>query len=230
MGEAVQEKPKASVAQKVLNVVGVVLCVIFIPLIIANLTLIIKTYTSPEKLPSVFGISPVIVLSGSMEPEFAAGDMIFVQKVDTATLKVDDVICYMEGEDTAITHRIMEVQQQDGKTMYVTQGDANNVFDDTPVAAENVQGKYTGIHIPQLGNLAVFMQTPAGMIIFIVGPLLLFVLWDVIRRMLSGRKGSGKEQELQAELERLRAQVGAANGEQAAETENPSEPPHGTGE
>ncbi len=214
-------KKKSSPLQTVFNVLGVLLCVIFIPIIILNVVMIVRSYTDPDHIPSVFGYSPVIVLSGSMSPAFETGDMIILQKTDPYTLKVNDVICYME-EESAVTHRIMEVQQQDGAPVYVTRGDANNAEDTTPVLPEQVQGKYTGIRIAGAGDFAMFLQSTPGMLIFIGGPVLLFILWDVVRRVISNRQtkkekkllrqeSSSKQQEMEEmekELQRLRAQVG----------------------
>lgn len=129
-----QEK-KGGALQTVFNILGIVLCVIFIPIIILNVVMIVRSYIDPDRIPSVFGYSPVIVLSGSMSPAFEAGDMIIIQKTDPYTLKVNDVICYME-EESAVTHRIMDVQQEDGQILYITQGDANNTEDATPVMPE----------------------------------------------------------------------------------------------
>ena len=53
-----------------------------------------------------------------------------------------------------------------------------------------------------------FMQTTTGMILFVVCPLVLFVLWDVIRRQLESRKEVSRTKELEMELERLRAEKG----------------------
>ncbi len=202
-----EEKQKNTALQTVLNVLGVVLCVVFIPIIVLNVIMIVRSYTQPDKIPSVFGYAPVIVLSGSMSPAFEEGDMIVIQSVDPNTLKVNDVICYME-EESAVTHRIIEIQQQDGETLYITQGDANNVEDAVPVAAGQVQGKYTGIRLEGWGNFAIYLQSTPGMLIFIGGPILLFILWDLLRRMVQSRKTKGQKQALEEELERLRAQVG----------------------
>lgn len=213
-------KKEGGVLQTVLNVFGVILCVIFIPVIILNVIMIVKSYTQPDEIPSVFGVSPVIVLSGSMSPEFEAGDMIIIQKTDPYTLKVNDVICYLE-EESAVTHRIMEVQQQDGKPLYITKGDANNTEDTTPVTPDQIRGRYAGVKFTGVGNFAVFLQSTPGMLIFIGGPVLLFILWDVIRRAISSRQtkkerqklkdeSADKQQELEEmekELQRLRAQV-----------------------
>lgn len=218
------QKKEGGARQTILNVFGVILCVIFIPVIILNVVMIVKSYTQPDEMPSVFGVSPVIVLSGSMSPAFEAGDMIFVQKTDPYALQVNDVICYME-EESAVTHRIVEIQERDGAPLYITKGDANNAADAVPVTVDQVKGKYMGFCISKLGNLAMFMQSTIGMVVFIVGPLLLIVLWDVVRRALASRRNAGESQklrqeteQLQQELERLRAQAGqAASGQSGGE-------------
>lgn len=219
--ERTPQKGKNGPLQVLGNVLGVILCIVFIPIIILNVVMIVRSYTDSEHIPSVFGYSPVVVLSGSMSHTFETGDMILLQKVDPANLKVGDVICFKE-EETVVTHRIMEIQNsEDGTPMYITKGDANNAEDLVPVFPDQVQGIYTGVRLPGLGYFANFLQEPLGMILFIGGPVLLLLLWDVFRRSAQGRRSSretkrlqeesaGREQELAAmeqELERLRAQV-----------------------
>ncbi len=53
-----------------------------------------------------------------------------------------------------------------------------------------------------------FMQTTTGMILFVVCPLVLFILWDVIRRRLQDRRDVSRTRELEIELERLKAEKG----------------------
>ena len=52
--------------QKIVGAVGIVLCVVFIPLLLINVTLIVKSYTNPNDVPDFMGYKPFIVLSGSM--------------------------------------------------------------------------------------------------------------------------------------------------------------------
>lgn len=213
MKEVSKEPEKSKVSHKITNIVGIILCVVFIPLILINCVLIVRSYMDKDHIPSVFGIAPVIVLSGSMYPEFDVGDMIFIRKTDAAALQAGDVICYIpEESETAITHRIKEIQQQDGETLFITQGDANNAEDRVPVTVDSVQGKYIGFHIAGLGNLAVFLQSPLGMILFIGVPVVLFFLWDLLWKAIASKKQRGETRQLQEELERLRAEVGRKDG------------------
>lgn len=199
-------KEKAGWLQWITTAIGVALCVIFIPLLLINVTLIVKSYTNPNQVPDFMGYKPFIVLSGSMEPEIMTGDMVLVKKTDAGNLQKGDVISYKSGE-AVITHRIVDVTAEDGEVRYVTQGDANDSPDQTMVQPADVEGIYRR-RIPGMGKAAMFMQTTTGMIIFVVCPLLLFIVWDIIRRKLEGRKEASRARELELELERLKAEKG----------------------
>lgn len=199
-------KEKAGWLQWITTAIGVALCVIFIPLLLINVTLIVKSYTNPNQVPDFMGYKPFIVLSGSMEPEIMTGDMVLVKNTDAGNLQKGDVISYKSGE-AVITHRIIDVKAEDGEVCYVTQGDANDSPDQTMVRPADVEGIYRR-RIPGMGKAAMFMQTTTGMIIFVVCPLLLFIVWDIIRRKLEGRKEASRARELELELERLKAEKG----------------------
>ena len=62
--------------QKLLTILGTVLCVILLPILIINLTLIVKSYTNTEEVPSIGGHFPMIVLTDSMYPVIHSGDLI----------------------------------------------------------------------------------------------------------------------------------------------------------
>ncbi len=211
---------KRTTSQKVLTIIGAVLCVIFSFMLICNIVIVVKGNVSPDRPPSVLGVTPLVVLSGSMSGDapdhIEAGDMIFVKPVNPAELKVGDVITYMEGK-TVVTHRIIEITTgEDGKLLFGTKGDANNTPDTEPVHEDNLVGIYTS-RIPMVGDLAIFMQTPLGMIIFIGVPLVAFVGYDILRRQKHAAKDKAKTEELEAELERLRALAAEKDKETATE-------------
>lgn len=204
-------KEKSSTTHKALTAIGAVLCVVFGFMLICNLTIIVKGTLYPEKPPSVLGTTPLVVLSGSMSGDapdhIEVGDLIFVGKADPEELEVGDVIAFMQGK-TVITHRIIEIQTGDsGERIYYTKGDANNAADQSPVSENNLVGIYKG-RIPKVGDFAIFMQTPLGMVIFIGIPLAAFIIYDVIRRQRYAAMENKKTAELEAELERLRALAG----------------------
>ncbi|UWP57992.1 signal peptidase I [Ruminococcus gauvreauii] len=186
-------------------VAGIVLCVIFIPIIIINLVLIISSYINQEELPGVFGIKPAVVLSGSMEPAIKPGDLIFIHDIRADELKKDDVICYLLS-GKAVTHRIVEITAgEDGKRQYITQGDANNAEDQAAVTEQQIQGIWKGGRVGGLGDVILFMQSTIGMILFIICPLLLFFLWDIWRRRRMDKAEIARTAELEAELAALKS-------------------------
>lgn len=202
---------QGSVTQKVFTVIGTVLCVVFALMLICNLTIIIKGTVNPDRPPAVLGITPLVVLSGSMSgtapDHIEVGDLIFVSEADPQSLKTGDIIAFMQGK-TVITHRIIEIQTDDaGQPLFYTKGDANNAADQNPTSAQDLVGIYQG-RIPKVGDFAIFMQTPLGMVIFIGVPLAAFIIYDIIRRQRYAAKENKKTAELEAELERLRALAG----------------------
>ena len=206
---------KSKTSKRILFIVGAVLCCIFAVILVCNLTIIIKGVVNPKVPPSVFGVTPMVVQSGSMsgnaEDHIEVGDLIFTVKPDTDKLKAGDIISYMDG-NIAVTHRIIEVQTgADGKRSFVTKGDANNT-EDPAVGEDAVFGLYKG-RIPGLGDFAMFLQKPLGMAVFIGIPVCAFIIYDIIRRQRSSGRKDKETEELKAELERLRAAAGEKNSE-----------------
>lgn len=97
------------------------------------------------KASSVFGMSIVKVVSGSMEPSIHDGDYIIIKKTDYSTLDVGDIICFYSNDEDIYgmlnTHRIVR-RLDDGSL--VTKGDANNTEDLSTVTADNILGRYEG--------------------------------------------------------------------------------------
>lgn len=217
-------KQKKKLPHILLSALGLVLCVVFGFMLICNITIIVKGTIAPERPPAVFGVTPMVVLSGSMsgnaEDHIEVGDLIFVGPAEPDELQEGDVIAFMEENSTSVTtHRIMEITENDlGERVFITKGDANNVEDQIPVTEDRVVGIYLS-RIPKVGDFALFLQEPLGMILFIGVPLLAFIIYDIIRRQRMANKADAKTSELEAELERLRKLA----GEKADEPAGPEE-------
>lgn len=112
----------------------------------------------------LMGLQVYCVLSGSMEPEYPTGSLIYVKEVPTSDLWTGDVITFrMEGNAVA-THRIVELvpdESDPNQYRFRTKGDANNAPDGTLVAPEAVLGTPV-FTIPYLGYFANFIQNPPG--------------------------------------------------------------------
>lgn len=215
-----KNKDASSRLHKVLTVVGIVLCVILIPMLIINCTLLIKSFVHKDKVPSFGGVLPMIVLTDSMYPDIKSGDLIICRTIDAEDVEVGDVISFYDpaGNGTSVvTHTVVAVEGEGAALSFRTKGINNNTEDRLSVPAASVIARYTGTRIPGAGNAAVFMQSPTGLILCVVCPILLLVGYDMIRRRLYEKNKSDDVALLMAELEALRAKQG--------ETPTDGEPP-----
>jgi len=195
---------KMKIAKKVLSVF---ILVVLLPVLFVNLVILVNSYTKPNEVPSFFGWKPFIVLSGSMETQIYAGDLVVVKEVNTNTLKENDIIAFRE-DDIVITHRIIDIKNENGEIRYITKGDNNNTQDNGYVVPSQVEGLYQ-FKISRLGNLAMFIQTPIGIIVSLSIPLLILLIIQVIdtrREKAYFDEKMDREKDMQEELEKLRKQ------------------------
>lgn len=126
------------------------------------------------------GLQVFTVLSGSMEPTYHVGSLIYVKDADYKELEAGDVITFMLDEDTVATHRITEVvpdEEEPDTLRYRTKGDANDAEDGKLVHYKNVIGSPV-ITIPYLGYFADYIQNPPGTYVAIsVGAVLLLLVF-----------------------------------------------------
>lgn len=204
MNQAVPNKGRGKTIR---NVIGILLCIVMILVLIVNITLIVRSYVNPEEVPSFLGYKPFIVLSGSMEPEIMPGDLIITKNIDPKEVAAGDVISFRKDKTTVVSHRVTEVLTEEGLA-FLTKGDANIGADAGSVLPENIEGKYI-MRVGGMGRLALFLQTPLGLLIFVIIPFCLFIVYDIVSRKLRSKKEKGREAELEAELESLRAAMAA---------------------
>ena len=126
----------------------------------------------------LIGLQVFAVLSGSMEPTYHVGALIYVKDVDYMELESGDVITFMLDEDTVATHRIVEVipDEEDPSVLrFRTKGDANEAEDGSLVHYKNVIGSPV-FTIPKLGYLANYIQNPPGTYVAISAGAILLLL------------------------------------------------------
>lgn len=115
-------------------------------------------------------IKPVAIMSYSMVPTFSRGAVVISNKLnkkDLNKLKVGDILHY-RAENGEVIHRIIDIKKdKDGKLLFQTQGDNNNVPDTNLVEEEQIIGKVS-IYIPYVGYPSVwFSEKILGMKSFI---------------------------------------------------------------
>ncbi len=199
------EQPSAT--KKVLNVIAIVLCVLLLPILVLNCTLIIKGMLNPNEVPSIGKNIPLIVVTESMDPTIKAGDLIICYKIDASDVKEGDVISFFDPEgngSSVVTHRVNKVEEEDGKISFRTQGDNNNIEDRMSVPAENLIGIWSEKRIGVIGHVVLFTQTPLGLLVCIFVPIALFAGYEIFARFKKDKQKQGDIDALRAELEALK--------------------------
>ena len=154
---------------------------------------------------------------------FDAGDLVAVKKVkDTAALQPGDVISFLSTNEVSygetVTHKIRRIEKrEDGRVLgYVTYGTHTNIDDAALVTPENVLGVYA-FRLPKVGLFFGFLKSVPGYILCILVPFLLLIAYHgakVIRLLRQHRREQlavlqGEKAQLEAEIQRLKAQTAA---------------------
>ena len=152
---------KEQTKQRALTITGIVLCLLLLPILIVNVTLIVKSYINTDEVPSIGGISPLIVLTDSMLPEISSGDLIITKQIDPADVKVGDVISFFDpagNGSSVVTHRVIEIVTENGETKWRTRGDNNNT-EDSEISVGLIKGEVIG-HIGGAGAAIRVLKSP----------------------------------------------------------------------
>lgn len=171
------------ILKKILNIVIDILIVVM--LIISALVAGLAIASKNDGIPNVLGYAPLSVQSDSMVPAFESGDLIISSIVnDDTEINKDDVITFVQsinGYDQLNTHRVIEIQESEGYTFYVTKGDNNPDPDPDLIVKQDVLAKHTGIVLGGFGVVYDFLTSQMGFFLVILLPLIIFFLYEVFR-------------------------------------------------
>ncbi|MBI3968307.1 MAG: signal peptidase I [Chloroflexi bacterium] len=143
--------------------------------------------------PSLLGNRTLVVTGGSMEPTIPLGATVIVDpRVDRQSLRVGDVITFVERSQTLVTHRIIGVVRDDLGLGFKTQGDANRVADLDLVRPANVVGRVR-FHVPFAGYVLHYATSWQSLVaVAILG--LLFA-GTLTQRWLNGATAAAADEE-----------------------------------
>lgn len=203
--EDVSEKPNIKILKSFFGIIGFVISIILSFVAVMNLTIILKSYIKPNEVPSFLGVKLFIVETDSMKPVFSGGDIIFVKKVEPKNLQEGDVISYSDSR-SIVTHRIMGIDTIDSELSFITKGDANNTEDISPISEENVEGIYW-FKVEGIGKFAMYMQSPQGRLIFVGIPVLIFIIYDILKRKERQRKTNIANKKTDRQIKKLEEEL-----------------------
>lgn len=151
-----------------------------------------------RSVASIAGFTPLTVASESMEPTFGTNDLIIIKKCDTSTLKEGDIITFhtiINNEYALNTHRIVDIEENNGYRAYRTKGDNNQIEDTHVIADGDIVGKYV-LKLAGVGALMRFLSSSTGFLVVIIIPLLIFFVLQVyhlIMVILKLKKATAEE-------------------------------------
>ena len=129
----------------------------------------------------------VVVLSGSMEPAFQRGDILFLNN-NYARVDVGDIVVFkIAGRDIPIVHRVLRVHAQPGAggalaSDFLTKGDNNPVDDRNLYAVDQLWLRRPEVlgtavaALPYVGYVTIILQDYPVLKYVLVGLMGLFVL------------------------------------------------------
>jgi signal peptidase I len=139
------------------------------------------------------------VASGSMEPVLYAGDLIVVEGVpNVADIHVapedadppGDILVYQGVEDLIVHRAIDKKEDADGRILFIIHGDANPYGANEQVDEDRIVGRYIGVKVPWLGNIALFFADSETKVAFIALWIILLIIIElaplVIKRIKRG--------------------------------------------
>ncbi|MGQ3328641.1 signal peptidase I [Halorubrum sp. FL23] len=155
------------------NVLGVVLLI--------ALVVPFAVYAVPEV---VGADESFVVLTASMTPAIAPGDVVIVDERDPTSIVEGDVITFARGtSDVPVTHRVIGVVDEGGALAFETMGDANEGPDPGLVPAVSLVGAVM-LTIPYIGYVIQFAGTRVGFVTLVLLPFGLLAVtevWSIVR-------------------------------------------------
>lgn len=141
----------------------------------------------PLVVPKAFGYQLYGILSGSMEPTYPVGSVVYVDPVSADEVNVGDAITFKMAADSDVvaTHRIIE-KNEEAQT-FTTKGDNNESADSSPVSYQRLIGKVV-FCIPMLGFIAQFVQSGSGIIACVCTIIIVFALWFIADTLKKNNK------------------------------------------
>lgn len=107
----------------------------------------------------VLSYKPVVILSDSMKPVYSRGSLVVVRTAyDPMDIEIGDIIQYKHKQNgSAITHRVVDIQQGSGERVFIAKGD-NNQAKDAPVDQSQLMGVVQA-EVPFVGYPTIWLRS-----------------------------------------------------------------------
>ena len=158
-------------SKEIITKIGYILLRIFVYLLIFILLILI--FINEKNSLKAFDYTAVVIVSESMEPEINVGDVIIIKNGLQNDIKENDIITF-EKDNEYITHRVVEIDEQNNEKLYITKGDNNKVNDVEKIHFSEIRGVKIA-QIPYIGLLILKVSKQKGILIILTILILLYI-------------------------------------------------------
>jgi len=133
-------------------------------------------------LSTTAGYRGYTVMSGSMEPVIATGDLVVNQPIGTLDARVGDVVTFLDpgGSGRLITHRVQSIEVTPELVDVVTKGDANTAVERWSIVRDGRLGRVV-LDVPRIGFAMAVLRSRVGQLALVVVPALLLMMMALAR-------------------------------------------------
>ena len=190
-----------------------------IALILVSVFVLLSVVLTPAgQVPQVLGYSVFRVMTGSMEPEIREDSLLVVKKTPPEDIVPGDVISFFSPdpmlEGAVNTHRVVRIEKENGRTQFITKGDANVIEDIYPTDASALVGRVV-FQSYGLGKAVSLLSNPLIFGTIILLPLLVILLMNLYRAVRIAADMAKKEEEeaVRKALEEIKAKQNSKHEE-----------------
>ena len=156
----------------------IIKAIIFIVLLLYVVFTIIQRVSGNQ---SIFGYRLFAVATGSMVPDYNINDVLAIKEVNHNEIKVGDDITYLgKKQDVSgkiVTHRIIDIEEKNGKKTYLTKG-INNDVEDPTIGDNQIYGKVVG-KVPVVTQINHIVKNKYGFFFLIFLPLVIVIFLEI---------------------------------------------------
>ena len=176
----------------------IIKAIIFLVLVLYIAFIVIQRVSGNQ---SVFGYRIFAVATGSMVPDYNIDDVLAVKEIKHSELKIGDDITYLGTKQDVngkiVTHRIIAIEEEDGKKKYLTKG-INSEVEDPFIEDNQIYGKVVG-KVPIVNAINHLVKNQYGFFFLIFLPLITVIFLEIADTVTEIKRDRKEKFEKEAE-------------------------------
>jgi signal peptidase len=143
-------------------------------------------------VPRAIGMQAFAILSGSMEPTLAVGDLVVNRTISADEIRLGDIITFRDPEASTrlLTHRVVDYRVYAASVDVVTRGDANATAERWSIPADGRLGRVE-FRLPRVGYAVMHGAGRTGRILLVLLPVVALALLELKRIWFPKERGRG---------------------------------------